>query len=380
MKNNENNVLIVALTSYAGMGPYISEIVNEIELDDNVYFLLRDYGDNFFYKNIKKDLHAKCEFVQIPLTKWNAFFDILFNKNRLWKYIKQICKDKQIGLVHFIYNPVDVRTFKRLKKRGIKVVSTVHDLRPHEAEKEWYKMIRHRVGDKWLADSLKKGDCFITNSKQQERILKDEYPEKSIFYHSFPSLVTDIVKNGNDVPIEIKELNHPYILFFGLIEAYKGVSLLYDVFLSTPELNQNYCLLIAGRGTNFHIENRPEQNVLFINRYIADTEIAYLYRHARVVVYPYISATQSGVLSLASYFGTPILASDVPFFKESIRDGYNGKLFRCGDKKYLKLALLQLLNTDTTEISHNEKEYYKSYYEKGVLREQLLAIYYDIIG
>ena len=43
-----------------------------------------------------------------------------------------------------------------------------------------------------------------------------------------------------------------------------------------------------------------------INRYIKDSEVAYLYQHAQCVVYPYISATQSGVLSLAFYYQTPV--------------------------------------------------------------------------
>lgn len=57
-----------------------------------------------------------------------------------------------------------------------------------------------------------------------------------------------------------------------------------------------------------------EINVIMINRYIKDTEIRYMYEQAACVVYPYISATQSGVLSLAFYFRTPTLTSDVPFF------------------------------------------------------------------
>ena len=67
------------------------------------------------------------------------------------------------------------------------------------------------------------------------------------------------------------------------------------------------------------------------NRYIKDTEVSYLYQHAHCVVYPYISATQSGVLSLAFYYNTPLLASDVPFFKSSLESEGTGLLFKNGD-------------------------------------------------
>ena len=367
------NILIVATTSYAGMGPYVSEIVNEMEIEDNVFFLFRDYNDDFFYKNIKKDLHPKSVFVKIPNTHWNAFGDIFRTRNRLFKQIIDICLERDIKLVHFINAPADTTTIKTLKKKGILVVSTIHDFQSHEAKKEWYKMLRHKLMAKKYNSYIEEGHTFITNSKSQEASLKQRYPEKRIFYHPFPSLVTNIVKNGDDVPGELNGLNKPFILFFGRIEEYKGVSLLYQVFSSTPEFKSNYNLVIAGKGTNTDVHNGD--NVIFLNRYIKDTEVAYLFRNAKAVVYPYISATQSGVLTLAFYFGTPILASDVPFFKELIEDGKNGTLFRSGDKIMLQKKLAQLLSSDTSDIIHNEKEYYRNHYTRGVQRIALLNIY-----
>ncbi len=375
-----DNILIVANTSYAGMGPYVSEIVNDFLPEDNVFFLFRDYDDDFFYKNIKKELHARSVFVKIPNTRWNTLIDLVFNKERLRRNIVHICKEKDISLVHFINKPVDLKTYKLLQRAGISVVSTIHDLQAHEAKKEWYKMIRHNIVYKRLDENVSRGNNFITNSRNQEQILKQTYPDKTIFYHSFPSLVTDVVKNGKDTPEELKGLKQPYVLFFGRIEEYKGVSLLYDVFINSPELSKNFSLVIAGKGTNTTINDSKDESVVFINRYIKDTEVAYLFKNARAVVYPYISATQSGVLTLAFYFGTPILASDVPFFKELIEDGVNGALFHCGNKAALEKALLTLLSKDTTEMSSNEKEYYRNNYTKGVQRSSLLDIYSQLMS
>ncbi len=103
-----------------------------------------------------------------------------------------------------------------------------------------------------------------------------------------------------------------------------------------------------------------------------------LFNNAKAVVYPYLSATQSGVLTLAFYFGTPLLASDVPFFKELIDNGVNGMLFLNGDVDSLRVSLLELLNNDTFSMSNNEKEFYKTHYTKGVQRKSLLAIYHTI--
>lgn len=374
-----NNVLIVANTSYAGMGPYVSEIVNDFLPEDNVFFLFRDYDDDFFFKNIKKELHSKSTFVKIPNTRWNTLVDLVSSKNRLLNYIIDICHKKEIGLVHFINAPAEARTYRILLNAGVQVISTIHDLQAHEANKEWYKMVRHKLMYKKLAKNVKIGDCYITNSRYQEQILKESYPEKKVFYHPFPSLVTDIVKSGEDIPEELKGLKKPYILFFGRIEEYKGLSLLYEAFITSSELSKNYCLVIAGKGTNATISDGQDEGVVFINRYIKDTEVAYLYKNARTVVYPYISATQSGVLTLAFYFGTPIIASDVSFFKELIHHYSNGVLFCCGDKEDLKKKLLELLNNDVSKMICTEKEYYKSHYTKGVQRNSLINIYNNFL-
>lgn len=72
------------------------------------------------------------------------------------------------------------------------------------------------------------------------------------------------------------------------------------------------------------------------NRYIADEEIRNLYEGAACVVYPYYSATQSGVLSLAFYFETPVICSDIPFFKAIIEKSQSGILFDNGNVEDLK--------------------------------------------
>lgn len=97
--------------------------------------------------------------------------------------------------------------------------------------------------------------------------------------------------------------------------------------MESAELHDNYTLVVAGSGQLGFERVADEKNVVMINRYIKDSEVAYLYQHAQCVVYPYISATQSGVLSLAFYYQTPVLASNVPFFKSIIEPSGTGLLF-----------------------------------------------------
>ena len=115
-----------------------------------------------------------------------------------------------------------------------------------------------------------------------------------------------------------------------------------------------------------------------MNRYIKDTEIANMYQNAACVVYPYISATQSGVLSLAYYFETPILASDVPFFKDSILQSETGVLFENGNLIDLKDKLFQLLKCKYSSSLKKGRSYYNLNYDGMAIRNRLLEIYKSI--
>lgn len=371
-------VLIVATTSYAGMGPYVSEIVNTFSSIDNIYYFFHDYEDNFFLKNVKEELHLRSTFYRLANSAWNKLYELILGHSPYEKDILRLCYEKKIKIVHFI-NGCGSYTFDRkLESMGIRVLGTVHDLHPHEAKKALHKMMRHKIGIRRLRAAISYCPNLVTNSRCQYTELTKMFPEKKLFYHEFPSLVSKEVSFGMDVPVELLDIQLPYILFFGRIEEYKGVSLLYKVFTGVPELYDNYLLVIAGSGTVPFERRTDEKNVVLINRYIKDAEIRYIYEHAACVVYPYISATQSGVLSIAFYFRTPTLASDVPFFHGIIEPTGAGMLFKAGDEEDLKKKLMTLLSLNSTEIKTLEADYYEKYYRGAAIREQLIKIYEEI--
>lgn len=367
--------LIVATTSYAGMGPYVSEIVNTFSPQDDVYFFFHDYEDDFFRKNVKKELHGKSVFYREANSPLVKILNLLTNKSSYDSKILHFCLEKKIEIIHF-FNGAPTKSMQcKFKQMGIILLSTVHDLETHEMDKAWYKMYRQRILNERLAENFKVSERIVTNSMEQFVRLKEMYPDKKVFYHSFPSLVTKEIEQGKDIPEEMKKLKKPYILFFGRIEKYKGVDKLYKAFSANSELSKNYTLVIAGKGELGVDGIGGDKNVLFIQRYIMDSELAYLYKNAACVVYPYISATQSGVLSLAYYFGTPVLASDVPFFKNIIASNQAGLLFESGNVQNLGTQLIKILTEDVSSIKDREKEYYRTNYDGAVLKQQLMEIY-----
>lgn len=365
--------LIVAETSYAGMGPYVSEIANSFNPSDDVYFFFYELDDDFYPRNIKEELFSKSVFVKGSNTlKYKLY------TNLTWKYgfdnqVLNLCDKWDIEQVYFINGCCDPSLARKMKKKGITTISAVHDLHPHEAKKSFIKMIKHYnfyARNKWGRESC---EACITNSVEQYNELKELYPQKHIYFHEFPSLVTDIVASGKMQVKELKDNKSPYILFFGRIEKYKGVDVLIDAF-SKFDKATDVKLVIAGKG-NAECEQKPNDNVILINRFIKDEEIASLYKGASFVVYPYISATQSGVLSLAMFFETPIIASDVPYFKQVLNDSNTGLLFKNGNADDLYLKMKDMLTMDCNGFKANEKKYYENKYERQSIHTALIDIF-----
>lgn len=370
------NVLIVATTSYAGMGPYVSEIANGFKPEENVHFLFLDYEDNFYRKNIKEELHRKCYFYRQKNNKWNKLISIWFGDIRFENLVIKICKDERIDVIHYINEPVSYRLAPRLLSMNIKILGTIHDLHPHEMRLPFYKAYRRKKRMEYLNRSTEICTNLVTNSKSQYDEMRSLFIHKNIFFHPFPSLVTEEIIDGNEIVKEIENIRKPYILFFGRLEKYKGVDFLCRAFLKSSYLSSNFKLVIAGKGDMVIPSNQGK--IISINRYIKDAEIKYLYKNAACAVYPYISGTQSGVLSLAYYFGTPTLASDIPFFVSTIKDLGVGNLFKTNDEDSLIEQLENVLRGDNSFFISKAREAYNNYYKKETIHKSLIQIYSEV--
>ena len=371
-------ILVVATTSFTGMGHYVCKVVNNFSAEDDIFFLFHDYEDDYFKKNVKSELHAKSVFAKHPNSKWNKLYNLILDRFPYDKEIIKLCKEKHIDLVHYIDICPTVKMQKKIEKMGISILTTVHDLHPHDAKKAWYKMIRHNVRERRRRRDVACAKYLLTNSQDQYDELKEMYPYKTVYYHAFPTLISSRIARGGACVPELKGLDKPYILFFGRIEEYKGIEYLYRAFMDDESFCDNNYLVIAGTGSLGFKRLEMEKNVIFLNRYIKDDEIRNLYENAACVVYPYISATQSGVLSIAFYFKTPTIASNIPFFSRIMEPFKAGLLFEKGDVKDLSLKLHEILEGDSSEIKINEAKCYEKLYNDEALRQQLLDIYQSV--
>ena len=121
--------------------------------------------------------------------------------------------------------------------------------------------------------------------------------------------------------------NKQYMLFFGLVRAYKGLDLLLDAFGQIKDQLPELQLIIAGEFYEHEDKYRAQieangltDRVILRNEFIPDADLRKYFGAADLIVQPYKSATQSGVTQVAFHFEKPMLVTNVGGLGEIVHD------------------------------------------------------------
>jgi len=164
-------------------------------------------------------------------------------------------------------------------------------------------------------------------------------------------------KIGQDV-IKIFENNNSFnYLFFGNVRPSKGV---FDLLAAAETLtdSNNINIIIAGQDIFNTIEEYKakypiKDNVKLILRLLNDDEMKYLFINSNATLLPYNSVSQSGVLQTAASLKTPMLTSDIPYFKSVIHELPSfGKYTNTTDHENFKDVLISFAQ------EYNERDFY----------------------
>ena len=122
-----------------------------------------------------------------------------------------------------------------------------------------------------------------------------------------------------------------YMLFFGLVRAYKGLDLLLDAFAKVKDRLPELQLIIAGEFYENEDKYRAQietnnltDRVILRNEFIPDADLRKYFGAADLIVQPYKSATQSGVTQVAFHFEKPMLVTNVGGLGEIVHDHQMG--------------------------------------------------------
>lgn len=373
MRDNHQHILFVATEYEAGMRSYASAIIHAMwQPGDHVLVVIKQEN----YKRDFDDILANCiTWISYPTTKI-AKARFRFRPSSVIQAIEDLIAEHDIHLIYSLTEELVLASSIGRLQRQRPVLYTVHDAIHHDIK---FKTIEAWARDRILMARpqrlmLKRSRHIITNSQEQQRHIKQLYPTHDVHYAPFPTLVNDAISRGGSIVPELQGIDGQYILFFGNLLLYKGVHLLYDTYLSHPEL-QHLPLVIAGAGTLYFDLSPESRNVILINRFIGDEELKDLFSRAATVVYPYISATQSGVISIASYFGCRMVLSDLPFFVDTCR-GYNGiEFFSNCDKDSMAQAISR-----SVQSTGSTKEIYNQIYNPKAMQNTLNDILSTILG
>ena len=127
------------------------------------------------------------------------------------------------------------------------------------------------------------------------------------------------------------EDDSPVLLFFGYVRKYKGLDILIEAFPKILSSNHKARLLIVGEfydnpSEYFDLIKKLniEDKVKVINQFVPNEDVAKYYQVSDVVILPYRSATQSGILNVAYGFYKPVIVTDVGGLAEFVDERKTG--------------------------------------------------------
>ncbi|GEM_PF-499441 len=250
-----------------------------------------------------------------------------------------------------------------LRRRGVPVIHTLHDLDPHHGVR-FAGLIRL-----WNRLIIASGCHILVHGRRyRERLIAAGVPPARI---TCAPLLHGFLSAAYPWPPALQEAGDtgqgpggnggwdawPFtVLFFGRVEAYKGVDLLLEAWKMLPEngpekhsmmmeaaqapgARRELRLLIAGPiAAGVSLPPLPP-GVELRARLILDEEADALFRTADLLVLPYRDASQSALIAAAYAYGLPVIVTRAGALPEYVAEGETGWVAPPGDPSALAAAL-----------------------------------------
>ncbi len=234
--------------------------------------------------------------------------------------------------------------------RKIPKIFVCHNVFPHE---------RFPL-DKFLTRTvLKKGKAYITHSAMDAEDLKSivaapNYETTVLPVHNSFKM-KNLTKSQARLAADVLE-DKKILLFFGFVREYKGLRHIINAMPEIVKYDSNIRLMIVGEFRSDK-ENYLEQikkldvgnNIDIVDGYIPDSGIEKYFAASDLIVLPYESATQSGIVQIAYGFEKPVIATDVGGLPEVVSDGKTGYIVEPKNPKALAEAVIRFFDENRSE-------------------------------
>lgn len=328
-------------------------------------------AENAMGQNLHKYLSTLNIKIYIYPDRW---FQKIFLKDLYYAYLftKHINK-KKYDTIHIIHTAKAFWFFLYFFLNK-KIVQTLHEVTSHERRtsiiKRWILKLLIKNSNPVIVQSNISKERFIKFRKSiTSKVFNNENPKKIRFglYETYP-LFANKVEKANDSKINI--------LNFGRFVPYKGIHFLIE---AVKILQDKYPihLIVAGSGTPY-FDFKGIRSYELINKFISNEEIVKLIQESEMVVLPYLSASQSGIPMTVFPFKKPVIASNLPGFREVIENRKTGLLVDSLNGPSLASSIETLiLNGELKQsiINNIEKKYSEGEFSWQFIAQETLSFY-----
>ena len=252
----------------------------------------------------------------------------------------RVLKGETFDVAHIIYlNPfVDWVALRALARR-VPLVSTVHDVTPHQ------RRMPMKLERSMLAREYENAGTLVVHHDWVGKRLSAEFDVDPARIRYIPLPILEPPAVIDDIGVDD---GVPEILFFGTLRRNKGVEVLLEAIKLLPP-EQEFRLVISGKGFA-EIEDEiseaasRDQRIVAEIGYATAAHKAALYARCAVNVLPYTSfESQSAVLQDAYANLVPLIVSDVGALGSTVRSEGTGWVVPPSNAHALAEAILECL-------------------------------------
>lgn len=298
-----------------------------------------------------------------------------FNIIRTAKYIRRQNPDMVIiQWWHPYFAPCYFLLAKFMGKQNLTFVC--HNVFPHE---------RFLLDKKLTRIALKNGKHFIVHAKEEAEELKQIMPNPDCQVTPHPSYNAFCFEHMTKAQAREKLGLLPtekVLLFFGFVREYKGLKHLINAMPKIKAALSDAKLLIVGEFGSaedkaryigqikdlavLNLNQNLEVSVVIHDGYTPDREVEKYFAACDIVVLPYESATQSGIVQIAYGFGKPVVVTDVGGLPDVVTDNRTGYVVAPRDENALAEAVVRYFaeGKETEFVKNITDEAYRFSWER----------------
>lgn len=212
------------------------------------------------------------------------------------------------------FDAVLTQNFAPISRQNLNVV-LLHDVLFVD-HPEWFSA-KERVYLSGIRPSLRRADVVLTTSRSETDRISALWPE----------LASKVAPVGLAVPcgfgqtegrkpsVDPEVLERPYVLSVGRLNIRKNHRRLVEAYKDS-DLRKSHNLLLVG-APDGRAGDLAEVDGVHVLSGVSDAELRWLYEHAALYIFPSLGEGFGLPLYEAAWFGLPIVASDLPVFRET---------------------------------------------------------------